>query len=133
MDGAGESRAASGRRRPWGGCKSGGPALHRRSPERRRRSDWGCGGSFQRGAAQVCQALCGNAPRAFPSVGPVLACWSGGLLELVEDVVGAARELARNGEGGALRAAAALDLEVEVVVGAAALACVVGGLGERPA
>src|SRR5215216_5190482 len=58
---------------------------------------------------------------------------SGGLLELVKGVVGAAGELAGDGEGGALAAAAALDLEVEVVVGAAAPAGVVGGLGERPA
>jgi len=57
----------------------------------------------------------------------------GGLLELVEDVVGAAGELACDGEGGALAAAAALDVAVEVVVGAAGLAGVVGRLGEGPA
>jgi hypothetical protein len=137
MDGAGGSRARLGRVGCGGGpgCEVGGPALHRRSRWRRGRSDRGCGGSFQRGAARVCQALCGNAPQAFPLVGPVLArgSRSGGLLELVEGVVGAPGELARDGEGGALTAAAALDGAVEVVVGAAAPAGVVGGLGERPA
>jgi hypothetical protein len=52
---------------------------------------------------------------SFPSVGPVLALWSGGLLELGEDVVGAMGDLARNGEGGALPVAAPLNVEVEVV------------------
>ncbi len=136
MDGAGESRAGVdrvgfGRRF---GCECGGPALHRRSRERRRRSDWGCDGSFQRGAARMCQALCGNASQAFRLVGPVFARdRSGGLLEIGEDVVGATGDLARDGERGALRAATLLGARVESVVGAPSSAGVVGRLGEGPA
>src|SRR5262245_1174189 len=138
MGGAGGSRVGV-ERVGCGGClrcELGGPALHGRSRWRRRRSDGGCGGSFQTGATRSwpsCRALCWSAPHALPSVGPMLASgWSGGLLELAEDVVGAAGDLARDGEGGALAAAALPAGEVEGVVGAAPLTGVVGGLDESP-
>src|SRR6266508_7019499 len=68
------------------------------------------------------------------SVGGAVLAWdrSGGLLELREDVVGAAGDLARDGQGGALAAAALLAGEVERVVGTTPLAGVVGGFDERP-
>src|SRR5262249_17296851 len=105
MGGAGESRAGVDRIGGGAGlgCECGGPALDGGSRWRRRRSDRGCGGSFQTGATLPCRALCWSAPQTLPSVGPVLA-WdrSGGLLELGEDVVGAAGDLARDGQGCAL-------------------------------
>src|SRR5262245_64808651 len=114
------------------GCECGGPALHGRSRWRRRRSDRGCGGSFQTGATLPWRALCWSARQTLPSLGPVLA-WdrSGGLLELGEDVVGAAGDLGRDGQGRELAAGALLVCEVEGVVGSTLLAGVVGGLDER--
>src|SRR5262249_53601011 len=135
MGGAGESRAGVDRIGCGSGlgCECGGPALHGRSRWRRRRSDGGCGGSFQTGATLPCRALCWSAPQTLPSGGPGLASdRSGGLLELGEDVVGAAGDLARDGQGCALAAGALLACEVEGVVGATPLAGVVGGLDERP-
>ena len=72
MGGAGESRAGVDRIACGGRlrCELGGPALHGRSRWRRRRSDWGCGGSFQTGATLLCRALCWSAPQTLPSVGP---------------------------------------------------------------
>src|SRR5438876_5329651 len=133
MGGGRESRAGVGRI-GWGsclGCECCGPALHGRSRWRRRRSDWGCGGSFQTGASLPCRALCWSAPQTLPSVGPMLARdRSGGLLELGEEVVGAAGDLACDGQGSAFAAAALLACEVEGVVGTSPLAGVVGGFDE---
>jgi hypothetical protein len=81
MGGAGGSRVGV-ERFGCGGrlrCELGGPALHGRSWWRRRRSDGGCGGSFQTGATRSwpsCRALCRSAPHALPSLGPVLASGS---------------------------------------------------------
>ena len=65
-----------------------------------------------------------------PVCSRVVSC---SVLGLVEEVVGAAGEFARDGERGSLAAALALDGEVEGVVGAARSAGVVGGFDERPA
>src|SRR5262249_580780 len=83
----------------------------------------------QTGATLPCRALCWSARQTLPSLGPVLA-WdrSGGLLELGEDVVGAAGDLARGGQGSALAAGALLACGGEGVVGGARLA---GGGGGR--
>ena len=120
---------------------SGGPSLSWRARRRRGRSDWGRrGGSLQRGQREACRGLPRARRELVRSVGPCLAscgafassgCFS---FEFVQDVVGAARELARDGQDGGLSGLAArLDAPVQGTVRASPIAGLVRGLHERPA
>jgi hypothetical protein len=59
--------------------------------------------------------------------------WSGGLVELLEDVVGAPADLLGDGEDRDLSAGAPARALVERVVGALAAVAVLGGLDEAVA
>jgi hypothetical protein len=62
--------------------------------------------------------------------GRISHVWSGRLVELVEDVVGAPADLAGDGEDGDLATGAPACALVERVVGALAAVAVLGGLDE---
>src|SRR6266540_6630592 len=112
------------------------------SPEAAR--EVGLGSSRRLTPAWAAQGVPGVTKRArrelVRSVGPCLASWGAFAsfgcfsFEFVQDVVGAARELARDSQDGGLSGLAArLDAPVQGTVGASPIAGLVRGLHERPA
>src|SRR5438034_1696338 len=115
----------------------GGPALYRRAWCRRRMSGWGSrGGSFRSGRRRVSAAgTTGSSPQArsvrWGRCSRQSASGSG-RLGGGEGVETAARDLAGGGEGRSLGAGSFADASVELEVGAAVAAGVLGGFDERP-
>src|SRR3954454_17049141 len=109
-----------------------GPNLYRRALVRRRRSGWGSrGDSFPDRGTVECQVQWELAASCLRSSGPwfarrvVVVVGSGGF-GCEQDVVAAARDLARDGQAGAATATAFDSARVEGVVGAALAVAVVG-------
>jgi hypothetical protein len=109
---------------------------------RRGRSDRGCRGSFQsRTGEDALSVESGSTRQAFPCGGALISRTivtyldlSGGLrLEFVQDVVGAAADLARDGEHGALAADTRRSLCVQGTVGTVGALGVLSGFDQRPA